>query len=120
MTDDMEVFLGWVEEKSDGLQAIETIGSDQAAVGIKNLAIDPSGRTSQESHELGYVVGLSQSLERRSFGEVVDDLLGFAVEEEGCRRRAGCDRIDGDVSPAQLFGQDQGKRVNRALGGGIG
>ena len=63
--------------------------------------------------------GLAETFQRRHLGQLVDHLLRLAVEEELGRDRPGRDRVDGDVSSAQLLGEDAGHGLDRGLGGGI-
>ncbi len=49
------------------------------------------------SHCLRDVFGLSEALQQRCTGQILDSLLAFAVEEQLRGGRPRSDRVDGDV-----------------------
>ena len=96
------------------------LGSDDPAVGPQRLAVDPGAvRAHEEGDDVGDVLGLAESFQRRHLGQPIDRLLRLAVEELfGCGR-SGRDGVDGDVPTAKLLGKDAGHSLDRSLGGGI-
>ena len=93
--------------------------SDHAAVHVDDLAVHPSGRPGEEGDDLGGVLGLPETLERRHPRQVIDRRLVLAVQEQRRRRRAWGNGVDGDVAASQLSGHDECHRIHAALGRGI-
>ena len=55
--------------------------SDDAAVGVEILAIDPAGRSSKERHDFGYVGRCAESLEWGLAAHSIGGLLVLSVEK---------------------------------------
>ena len=77
----------------------------------------PTGRGPPGSGHLRDVLGGAPALHRVQRRDVVDQLLGLALEEQRRRGRAGRDGVDGDVPSTQL---DQRQGLDGALRSGVG
>src|SRR4051812_46238379 len=95
---------------------LERGGSDDAAVGAERLAVDPAAvRAGEKRDHARDVVGLAEALERRSLRELPDDLVGLALQEQLGRGGARRDGVDGDPTPAELFGEDDRESLDARL-----
>jgi hypothetical protein len=104
---------------SDVIAGLVSVGSDNSAICTEYLAVDPGAvGAGEEGNGIGNIFRLSETLERREFGELIDDFLGLSVEEWSRRRRAWRHCVDGDVS-AQLLRENACHRLNASLGGSI-
>src|SRR5262245_57444709 len=95
--------------------------SGKSAVGAKDLAIHPGAvRPREERHDTRDVVGLSQAFEWRQLLELLDLSVCLSVEKQRRRHWAGRHRVHGDVSPAQLIGENMDETFDADFGSDIG
>src|SRR5207253_7415850 len=81
---------------------------------------DPSGSGAyQEGDDVGDVFRLTEAFQWRHLGEGLDLLFAFAVQEQFSGDRAGSDRIDGDVAPAQFLGKHLREGFHRRFAGDV-
>ena len=58
---------------SDGIAGLVAVGSDNSAICTEYLAVDPGAvGAGEEGNGIGNIFRLSEPLERREFGELID------------------------------------------------
>src|SRR5690242_2437101 len=79
------------------LMVMAAFRSDHAAVGAQHLAVHPAAvRTGQERHHAGNVFRRAQALQRRGLGQLLDQRVRLALEEQLGGGRPRRHRVDGD------------------------